>query len=486
MRLFSAITTLLSLFLFLSCSKKYQESDFLPNPTPDTEDVPLVLTGKIADRGLILRSNNDRKVPPGFVYPNKLTQEQILEDKSYLTFNGIRVVLYSVTTNGDPEQVKYAFDLDVSAKAGVFSGNDLQETTSTPESFSIKTPPIKRGQDYKVLVIANPNTTQKERTAIGKTFKELEAPISLNHQDGDSIYYKDYSFFNTNLVPIKKETLKNGSAQVDVSLVPDHAWVVIQWEDKNTINPNFSFSTTDIAIYQDLMPTKTVMFPKQAEIQLTSGKGALPITPQQELRKLYGPEVLKSMKVFAGGKKGKRTYLFRLPEYVPTNPINGSTIPRVICRIDVRPDNTFKWMESWVYFKNKVYKVDAIKALAKDPKTSEADKKIIARIITPNGDIVESAKKGYQDDDIRYYFESLSWYAVPIQHFSAVDLGGNYPYGRYGVVRNTLYIMNIKSFATFPSATPGAIGFDRDYEAEATSASLSFPERNIIKMDIII
>ncbi|MCD8166007.1 MAG: Mfa1 family fimbria major subunit [Bacteroides sp.] len=79
-------------------------------------------------------------------------------------------------------------------------------------------------------------------------------------------------------------------------------------------------------------------------------------------------------------------------------------------------------------------------------------------------------------DGLKYYAKGVCYYAVPIRHFDDTQAPNLMDYGRYGVVRNNYYKVNVKS-VTFPGEPdiPGPEGPD-DKERVYISADITIQD----------
>ena len=73
----------------------------------------------------------------------------------------------------------------------------------------------------------------------------------------------------------------------------------------------------------------------------------------------------------------------------------------------------------------------------------------IAKVKADKGTTIFSDPMGleaYSSNGINFYKDGVNYYTVQLRHFTNDQLG-NSTYGRYGVVRNNVYILTIKSLS---------------------------------------
>lgn len=433
-------------------------------------------------------------------YPSDANEER----KHRTSFNGIRIVFYSVNQANpeEPDKVVYAFDKDISAEKGLFSGADLGGVDEPVESgigFKIKgNERIKEG-DYIVYVFATLNSELKAVTAIGQSFSLLQKPLNYideedivdnrmvcNHYISEPIaiskdFFADHAVGRIYTLPQAKLSAINAVASV--------TWApVVKNSEMEIIGDMLQF-------YPDVQNRKYLLFPEADQNLSETFSLTYPIDANYTGFASKSLEELSSDFIY-------RTNLSKLARHVshlspdrvsayraiPENTLASSesksnTVTRLIIRVRMMPKSLKSTLTAeqladinlgWVNYLGTPYEATAFvemysKAKVKTTKSSEDERLIeIADRFLVSGKLpVAKSENGYEDSDVQYYHESYSYYALPITHFSLEQLGGTINNGGYfGVVRNHHYKIDIKSFAGIGKTSYKYLPYDLDLLSE--------------------
>lgn len=408
------------------------------------------------------------------------SKEKLLHHDNLFVLTGMRVVFYSVDDQGKAKEVKEVFDLDVRRSNGTLSGTDLMpSSTYTALDLRPLSVPL---SDYRVLIIGNPDQVIKERTQKGSSVSELDAPHPVKYEPNGKGYrfYANAFFYTPEWVCIEKSALERGERTFSASLIANHAFVAVNWENASSLK-DFTIGVDDLAFYPDVVPRQYNLFPAYTSVALANGEQAqLPLSPAQTLLKFEG----KTNELTGTYASRAEIPFLRFPEYVPSSsPISLEDIPRIIVRVKTSPRTDIPIGNSWTMFKGKVYNDSELSALYSSEKDPAA-KQILERVLDKAGRISSEAQKGYHDRDIQYYAGGNTYYALPLRHFNRSEVEKPYTFGRFGVVRNVLYLFHITSFDTYGHASAGAIGYATDYEYSSLGAGLVFTAPHTIEHDV--
>lgn len=93
--------------------------------------------------------------------------------------------------------------------------------------------------------------------------------------------------------------------------------------------------------------------------------------------------------------------------------------------------------------------------------------------------------EGYDSKDLKIYTWGCSYFSIPIRHYSDEVTQSLKTIGRYGVVRNTLYLISITSVTRIGAPTYDSLPKETNYTAAVTSdLSIDFEDRNLIKNEV--
>lgn len=434
-------------------------------------------------------------------YPTDATEQR----KHRTTFNGLRVVFYSVdqVDPTQPDKVVYSFDKDISATKGQFSGADLggiEESNTDRLAFKIKGSERIKVGNYIVYVFATLNKELKAATAIGQPFSMLQKPMS---------YVEGEDFIKNNLennhyisepITISKELFSDNSVNriytlPSAKLSAVNAVVSVSWSP-TVQNAEMEILGDKLQFYPDVQNQKYLLFPKYDEHLRNTLNLQYPIDAN------YTGFAIKSVEELSGEFffRTKVSSLARnisslSPDVVsnyralPENTLASSesksnAVTRLIIRVrmipkslkaKLTPDQLADSNLSWVNYLGTYYEASDFVTLYNTAKgkavKSSKDQQLIdvGNRFLNNGSLppftLESG--GYEDNDVQYYHGSYCYFAHSITHFTMEQLGGTLSNGGYfGVVRNHHYKVDIKSFAGLGRASYIYLPYDLDLLSE--------------------
>lgn len=420
--------------------------------------------------------------------------------KHRIHFNGVRIVLYSVNEDDptQPDKVAYVFDKDIKAVAGTFSGNDyLPAVVETNEgiSFRVKGKEKIKVGNYLVYYFTSCNEQLKNATSVGKPFSEITGTLSYDREN-DFRYGRllNNIYFSNDPIKISKSLFSDNAINKTyelsmAKLTAINAVLSVKW--KNVVNDKrYEIIGDQILVFPDVQNLKYYLFPKADEHLQSKFQIYYPIDPNyggfaekslEELKNEFMYHDALSIGVTSSHDPNFSSSYRLIPENtVASTETSAKVITRVILRVRMIPKNIKAQLTpaelanrklGWVDFNEKQY-VDTdflktYKELLTKSTTTEEEKAFIAagkRIIISKNGTHELAQRGYEDDEIKFYFHSNNYFTFPITHSSLDALGATTDNGGYfGVVRNHHYEYIINSFSTIGNSAPGSLTYDLDY-----------------------
>lgn len=161
--------------------------------------------------------------------------------------------------------------------------------------------------------------------------------------------------------------------------------------------------------------------------------------------------------------------------------------------ISVLPNTVAIGAPGWILLYNKAYSVKEFVAICKRVQGKEP------RSITGEERQIQSYSKkleaqfgqkllppgGYSDGAFQYFANGVGYHAIPLRHFSDRFAPKRHTTGRYGVVRNHLYLINIKSIQSYGVGSPTALSRDLDYEdVVSVNPALTFISPSVVEVDV--
>ncbi|MBR8728721.1 hypothetical protein IX332_000024 [Porphyromonas levii] len=479
------------LFLLLGCNKRV-ELGGTPDPTDGRGTVEVSFGG----------SMNSFSQKGTRAYPTDAQAERKLR----VSFSGLRIVFYSVnvTDPKQPDKVVYAFDKDISADKGEFSGGDLDISTTTTDdglAFKVRGSERIKADNYIVYVFATVNSELKAATAVGQPFSELKKP--MNYLDEEDIHknYLQKSHYVSEPITVTKE-LFGDNAVAKVYTLPTaklsaiNALASVAWTPKVN-DPAMEILDENLQFYPDVQSRKYLLFPEYDKHIEETLKLKYPIDANYTGFASKGIDELASefiyrTKLTTTTIKNNYTTDPEVPNVYRTIPENtlassesrSNTVTRLIIRVrmipktikeKLTPDQLKDKGLSWVNYHGTYYEAKAFLALYKkamaNRSQSEEDKRLIeaANRFLVNGNLpsADVEEGGYEGNDVQYFHRCYTYYALPITHFTPAQLNGNINNGGYfGVVRNYHYKFEIKSMAGLGKASYTAFPYDTDLLGE--------------------
>ncbi|WP_278833060.1 fimbria major subunit [Porphyromonas cangingivalis] len=439
--------------------------------------------------------------------------QYIAKDIRRISFNDIRIIFYSMNEAEVPQSVLHLFDKKVSCDKGVLQGTEgiISKTNNGAFALTLKNLKVPAG-NYKVLIVCNPTDEFKERTAIGENFSALRSDFVKQPFDKNSRLLMQFYTNADQLIKITKENFDQtkGSQPLEIKaeLKPNFAYASIFW-DNIKIPTNHRIETQQIIFLRDVSNKKFRLFPEYQEIDLDNGlKGHYPVDANFNGYQDKSWEDLKEDFDYIKDYRDTGIYQkivtrdveekfqgFIIPENtVDGSDLNAKNVTRLIVGITYSPDQDIPLGEDWLTIRGKHYSKVAFETLIrkiKQKKSQEqsSEEKELLKIYTtlkPHFDRVTGSNIfGYSSDDVQFYKKGVTYYAIPIRHFKDNELSTKKKTGRYGVVRNTLYMIHIASLSQIGFGDPLTIPHDTAYDTEGVSdSSLSITPPDIVEYTV--
>lgn len=508
------------LVIFSACRERLRIDSEKPTPEPIQVVEP--------DEVKISFRSPFRNIGTTRVYPQ--TKEQKIRHR--LTFSGLRLVLYSLDkTTKEPSKVMYVFDKDVSASQGRLSGKDYRGNTISHEGLALTLSGehvIKVG-DYALHAFATPSKELREATEIGKNYSELLKTFRLD--DLFTHYALPYGLYASRepVIITEQEMEKNVGERMEIStpeLHPLTALLSATWVPNLEQLKGFVIDKRVVQLKADVMNKKYLLFPKeQSELKALGlyfpedanyngfqGKSKTELEDEflyMPEEKKWNAEVIRHRSRSLEVSDEEFDSYMVIPENtMSANEVNGQTVTRLIVRAYILPKHMENQLPktisgsypSWVLYEGKGYSVkefgDMYKAAKEKGRKANEKEQNIAEAGdelhkfaggTSNAKTMKYPSEGYDGVRIKYYHNARNYYAIPITHFTAEELGENSKIpGRYGVVRGTHYHLNIQSFGSLGCPTFNSLNRDIDYGKELPISSYSVIFKDFKQIDLNI
>ena len=418
--------------------------------------------------------------------------------KHRIHFSGIRIVLYSVDKDdpSQPDKVAYVFDKDVKAVAGVFSGADyLPSPASSNEgiAFQIKGSEKIKADNYLVYYFTSCNDQLKSATTVGNPFSEITGTLNYDRQkDFDHNRLINNIYHSPEPIKISKSLFDDNAINKTYQLPAPkltaiNALLSVKW--KNAVKDDkYEILGDYILVSPDVQNLKYILFPEVDEHLKSKFQVYYPIDPNYGGFSTKSIEELTNEFLYLGTytrwvRSSHDTNFTSSYRPIPENTVASSetsakVITRVLLSVRMLPKSLKSQLSStqlespdlgWVNYKGKPYLdtdfLQLYQSLIKKSNPSNEEKDFLeigSRIMNSSNNGL--AKKGYQDDDIQYFYHSLNYFSFPITHTNLDTVGGSIDNGGYfGVVRNHHYEYIINSFSTIGNASPYNLSYDLDY-----------------------
>lgn len=410
----------------------------------------------------------------------------------------VRVVLYDPASGA----AKYAFDYNITTDAGTKLPAGEIAGTATAAKFTTKAKEVV-SQDYLMLAIINPSAKVKTATAEGKTLREAQAAVetTVDELSAAGIMMSNEQGL-VKVTPDKMKDAANAAEQAPVAVsvdrilakvfvggkaeVPTGAkFTGIKWQLNTTNKKTFIYrqfgqvATSTVNVFKiETAGDQSKRFDRYAQDPNFSGAFVAAdfdyIDGTPDLKGTFGYDDANGQYCLentmdAASQKVQQTTSFIL---------SGTWTPK-----------GFTEGETWYSYqgftfttaKMKDYITEANDATKKDKADingtplgfKAALKALLAEANCPvkaDGTITESFVshdiKGYKDG-VCYYQSNL------IRHFNDDQSSLNMGYGRYGVVRNNIYKINIKSISQ-PGEPTVVNDKDKDKDDDPKDVFVSF------------
>lgn len=500
------------------------------NPRQEINDLDLVTSGKGAITfDLSLASYNH----PRTIFR---ADEEILKDKAKLnTINGLRIVLYKDNDKGEPGEVAYAFDKDVNAFRGERKGADLLNPDDTAGIFSITGIDGIEPANYTLYFFATPSRALIQATQPGKDFAEIKRPLKIDFTDKfvkgadmgfHTALYSSASNIDSPVKVSEEELFKSvASSPIKLGSITLRALDGIAIAKLDIDQAKQASSGMIIGkehfFYPDVLNKSVILFPeldKDAENNLSIPKddnynGMEGWTETQLAEAFqYNPIIGNANTSTWLNNKDDITDPIVLPENTTApNQLSNRVVTRLVAWLNVMPtsqeegfaieDNT-----SWFSYKGKNYSwakftekyATAAKANNEGTTTTKEGKALLeiglainkalnkGSIAPKYGDMLHTVpKEGFDSKDLKIYTKGCSYFSIPIRHYSDEVTQSLKTIGRYGVVRNTLYLISITSITRIGAPTYDSLPKETNYTAAVTSdLSIDFEDRKLIKNEV--
>lgn len=464
------------------------------------------------------------------------TDEEILKDKAMLnTINGLRVVLYKDNDQGEPGEVAYAFDKDVNVFRGVRKGADLLNPDDTAGVLSVTGIDGIEPANYTLYFFATPSKALIQATQPGKDFAEIKRPLMIDFTDkfieGQDMGYHRVLYSSASNIdsPIKvserdlfKSVASNPIKLGGITLRALDGIAIAKLDiDQAKQAPSGVIIGEPHYFYPDVLNKSVILFPtldKDVEKNLSIPKDdnydSMKGWSETQLAEAFQYNSISASALTSTWLKTKDdiTDPIILPENT-TAPslLSNRVVTRLVARLNVMPtsqeegfaieDNT-SWLSykgknySWAKFEEK-YAAAATKnnngtTITKEEKALleiglTINKALNKESIAPKyGDKLHTIPiEGFDSKDLKIYTRGCSYFSIPIRHYSDKVAKSLKSIGRYGVVRNTLYLITITSITHIGAPTYDSLPKETNYAAAVTSdLSIDFEDRNLIKNEV--
>lgn len=482
-----AIEFVTLIFLLMGCNNRV-DLGYSPSNNESKETVEVSFSANFGDFDQL------RTYPTG----------ELEERKHRTTFKGLRVVFYSVDKIDptQPDKVVYSFDKDLSATRGEFSGTDFGSVDlANAEGMGFKVKGSERisVDDYIVYVFATVSQDLKAATEVGQPFSALQKP--MNFVDGEDIINNNllYNHYVSEPITISKELFSDNAVHRIYSLPVAkmsavNAMVSVTWMP-TVQNTEMEIIDDKLQFYPDVQNKKYLLFPEYDENLQNTSKLLYPIDANYTGFATKSIEELSTDFFFRAKLSASDRHNSHLTDKVsnyrslPENTLasgesKSNVVTRLVIRVRMIPKSLKEKLSaeqladanlSWVNYLGTYYEASEFLALyneakAKSVKDSNDQKLIdIAERFIKDGNLpnIKSELGGYEDNEVRYYHSSFSYFTLPITHFTMEQLGGTIENGGYfGVVRNHHYKIDIKSFAGLGRTSYTYLSNDMDLLSE--------------------
>lgn len=382
---------------------------------------------------------------------------------------GVRIVFYNMDGT-----IAYVWDLNArnmdNNQLSVFHGSDVSHNNiSTKDEFVSVARNIKRA-DYKMLVILNPIEKIKKITEAGNSIDQLEEPVEIAYSElfesVGQVGYEAKKFTMLNhqgLVFINKDshfwgTKKEAEAN-PVGVIVERVVAKIKVTADNIILPDGAMHN-GINWNIDVMNRKTYWM-RQPAIKADGITLEKPGDSDYENCYAEDPNFNESDQIdpnneFIYSNEHRDMFYeigkeaFTLENTMCANNQIGNMTTSVLIRIQYIL-NGFNWTNAHFFkYKGNLIPYTLFSTYAQNPSLIPDEmgelKDIISQIENETGYNLSQPNRisnSFSLYGLDFHKDGICFYHIPIRHFTNLQVPQPMGYGRYGVVRNNFYTINI-------------------------------------------
>lgn len=526
MKQLMTLALLASVLILASCSSRQELGDVTPTTAEGTASITFDFT-----------------LSEPAISVTRAQKTSWYDLKAIHLIDNIRIVFYT-EDEGKPSRVAYAFDKEVNNWEGKWTGKDLaKEAEKTASSFSITGVHDIKPDNYIVYFFTTPSDQLKQLTEVGKDFSELKRPISvrLMEQENQGFLAPRYSLSSNIDSPLRltKEqlTASIGAEALRVGDIPLKAldaifqcYLALSEERQERAG---LWACGFYRLYPDVINKSVILFPEWDKDQ--ANNLTIPRDDNYEGMSEWSAERYNDAFVYNTGvikqsnyganfdnryERALKVSTIVIPENT-TSPeeLSSRNVTRVIFCVQVIPSELTELPEfaslghlerTWFSYKGVNYlwsKFQTDYALAltsfsskeKDlSKVSSSEASILRAGLAINKQVFKqdhaqlgdplagtTFTSGLKSQDLCLYKDGFSYYALPIRHYSDDAAKSLDAIGRYAVVRNTRYLVEVKGFNKVGEPTYQDLPSDINFNAaEIKDFTLTFEDKDIISSEV--
>lgn len=377
--------------------------------------------------------------------------------------NSVRIVLY------DNDQVAYAFDLEITSDGtGNFTGDGIAEgTTSTSSGLFVTKAEKVVKKDYKVLVLLNPTNETKSATQKSNNISEFIQPANTNVTALTSP-----AFFMSNsqgLVDVAAAALKTTQSEAEsnpIAVKVDRAVAKVFVGGVPTVEQGATF--TDIHWTLDVTNKKTFWMRKLAQkvsglnnfVPETIGDNSNRYDRYAEDPNFTGTTISSDDFNYIEGvvTEGLKDAGFDDNKgiYVLENTMDdASQMNSVTTRVILKGVYTPAGFPEGDWYSYKGFKMTKTQFNTFKNQVTDDDGELPGTPAGFKADIWALMQSGqdfeaesFSKNNLKFYKGGICYYPdIYIRHFDDSQSSNKMGYGRYGVVRNNIYKLTLKTIS---------------------------------------